>query len=342
MYRAVTERDASFDGAFYFGVRTTGVFCRPGCGAKSPRRDNVLFFADALAAVRQGFRPCRRCKPLEPTGSTPSWVRELFGLVERAPGRLSSSDLRAAGIHPVRAARWFKEHFGMTFHAYQRARRIGSALRPIQTGSDVSSVALASGFESESGFRAAFERLFGAAPTRVAPAVEPVRVHWIPTPLGPLLAAARSEGLCFLEFVDRRALASQIATLRRRVGALLIPGEHPHLERLRSELARYFEGRLRRFSVPVHAPGTAFQERVWSELQRIPHGETRSYLELARAVGDAKAVRAVAAANGRNRIAIVIPCHRVIGSDGQLVGYAGGVWRKQRLLELERGTGQHE
>lgn len=223
----------------------------------------------------------------------------------------------------------------MTFQAFQRARRASSGLQSIRAGAPVSQTALASGFDSESGFRAAFEQLFGAAPTRVASDVQPVLVQWIATPLGAMFVAARDEGISFLEFVDRRALAPQIKALRRNVGTALVPGEHRHVTRLRAELARYFAGELREFTTPIHAPGTTFQERVWSQLRRIPFGETRSYAELARAIGSPNSVRAVASANGRNRIAILIPCHRVIGSDGRLVGYAGSVWRKQRLLELE-------
>jgi AraC family transcriptional regulator of adaptative response/methylated-DNA-[protein]-cysteine methyltransferase len=337
MYQALCERDTSFDGAFFAGVRTTGIFCRPGCGAKKPRRENVTYFADAAAALRDGFRPCRRCRPLELSGTTPPWVHRLIDLAARSERRVTSGDLRTAGIHPARAARWFQEHFGMTFQAFQRVRRVASALQPIRNGRAVSRAALETGFESESGFRAAFERLFDAAPTRLEPGAQLVHVDWLPTPLGPMLAAACDRGVCFLEFVDRRALAAQIAVLRRRVGAAIVPGAHTHLAALRRELERYFARDLRVFTTPIHAPGTEFQERVWRELRRIPHGETRSYQDVARSLGRASAVRAVAAANGRNRIAIVIPCHRVVGSDGALVGYAGGVWRKGRLLALERG-----
>lgn len=340
LYRAFSERDESFDGTFLAGVRTTGVFCRPGCGARTPRPENVQFFRDAAAALRAGFRPCLRCRPLEPAGATPAWVRPALGLVERRlrehSGRVQDSELRAAGIEPARAARWFKEHFGMTFQQFQRARRVGTAARELARGVPVAHAAQASGFESESGFRAAFHELFGAAPTRLPSGSAPLAVHWVPTPLGALFAAARDEGVCFLEFVDRRALAAQVNALRRRVPGPLVPGDHPHLAQLRAELTRYFAGQLREFETPVHAPGSAFEERVWAELRRIPYGETRSYAELARALGRPSAVRAVAAANGRNRVAILIPCHRVIGADGTLVGYAGGVGRKERLLELEQ------
>ncbi|HEX2221322.1 MAG TPA: methylated-DNA--[protein]-cysteine S-methyltransferase [Candidatus Limnocylindria bacterium] len=156
------------------------------------------------------------------------------------------------------------------------------------------------------------------------------------TPLGPVLAAASDAGVCLLEFTDRRMLPAQVAAVRRRIGSIR-HGDHPHLDRLAAELDAYFSGALRRFSVPIDAPGSAFQERVWAALRGIPYGETVSYAELARRVGERRASRAVGRANGSNRVAIVVPCHRVINADGRLGGYGGGLGRKKRLLELEGG-----
>lgn len=333
--RAVAARDSRCDGEFVFAVRTTGVFCRPGCGARTPRPENVEFFDGPEQAIRAGFRPCKRCEPLGLRGATPQWIEPLFELLERAPQRVTSRDLEAAGVHPVRAARWFKEHFGMTFHGYQRALRIGASISALRDGADVSSSSAKGGFDSESGFRDAFRKLLGDAPTRLASSVRVVRVRRVPTPLGDMLAAACDDGLCLLEFIDRDSLPRQLDALRKRVSPAIAAGEHELLERVAAELEGYFAGELREFSTPVFAPGTPFQERVWSELRRIPWGETRSYAELARAVGRPSAVRAVASANARNRLAIVVPCHRVIASNGDLAGYAGQVWRKQRLLRLE-------
>ena len=157
----------------------------------------------------------------------------------------------------------------------------------------------------------------------------------IDSPIGPLLAGARDDGVCLLEFTAPERLGPQLDALRRSLGGVLQDGDHAHLRQLRSELAEYFAGRLRDFSVPLVAPGTPFQERVWSELRRIPYGETRSYEDLARIVSTASAQRAVGRANGSNRIAIVIPCHRVVNKDGGLGGYGGGLWRKEVLLRLE-------
>ena len=196
-----------------------------------------------------------------------------------------------------------------------------------------------SGYLSHNGFRDAFVRTFGATPGEEE-GIDSVTLGWIESALGPLLAGADDRGVCLLEFSDRRVLEAQLANLRRRLGRPLAPGENALLARLRSELAEYFAGRRRAFELPLHAPGTPFQERVWSELLLIPYGEVRSYEEIARRIGAPKAVRAVGRANGMNRIAIVIPCHRVVGKDGSPVGYGGGVRRKEWLLNLERGAPQ--
>jgi len=156
------------------------------------------------------------------------------------------------------------------------------------------------------------------------------------SPLGPLVAGATDAGICLLEYTDRRMLEAQLASVRRVFAAPVVPGMNAHLERLQEEVTSYFDGSLRRFSVPLTYPGTPFQVRVWDELLRIPYGETRSYEAMAAALGQPRAVRAVGRTNGLNRISIVIPCHRVVNKDGQLCGYGGGLWRKQHLLDLER------
>jgi len=205
--------------------------------------------------------------------------------------------------------------------------------RPVAGGGDPRYREWMSGLEPDSGFAEVFARVFGPP---AAPRAGRIVVTWIESPLGPLVAGARGEGICLLEYTDRRKLETQVDTLQRRFDAEAVPGESPHFAQLRAELAGYFAGRLRQFSVPLVAPGTPFQERVWAELLRIPYGETRSYEELARIAGAPGAQRAVGHANGLNRIAIVIPCHRVVNKNGKLGGYGGLLWRKQALLDLER------
>jgi AraC family transcriptional regulator of adaptative response/methylated-DNA-[protein]-cysteine methyltransferase len=336
MQRAVAGRDASYDGIFFLGVRTTGIFCRPSCPAKKPRPQNVEYFGSACEALLAGYRPCKRCRPMDTNGQSPRWVQQLLTMVERDPAeRLTDADLRAAAIDPARARRYFRSHYGMTFQAYHRARRMGLALAQIRRGSDLSDVALAHGFESNSGFRDAFERIFGQPPGKSRAARVAVSTR-IESPIGPLVAAATPDGVCLLEFADRRALERQLATLRKRLSCAIVPGRNEHLDVLNEELGKYFEAALTRFTVPLVTAGTPFQEDVWRRLVQIPYGQTLSYSALAREVGRPGAQRAVGRANGDNRLAIVIPCHRVVQADGQLRGYGGGLWRKQFLLDLER------
>jgi AraC family transcriptional regulator of adaptative response/methylated-DNA-[protein]-cysteine methyltransferase len=339
MYQAIAARDASWDGVFFTGVRTTGIFCRPSCRAKTPKRANVTFFPGVKEALEAGYRACRRCHPLDALGAHPAWVDRLLRSVDVTDGaRLRDAELRDAGIEPARARRYFQENFGMTFQAYSRARRLGGALSQLRLGIELDDAADEAGFESLSGFRDAFARVFGA-PAGQADRADAIFLGWVETPMGPMVAGARRDSLCLLEFTNRRMMETQIATLRRRFSAAFIPEETDTLKRLRDELACYFEGRLRSFETPIDAPGTPFEERVWAELRAIPYGETRSYEELAKSVGSPSAVRAVGSANGRNRIAIVIPCHRVVNKSGALGGYGGGQWRKEMLLRLEQGDG---
>jgi AraC family transcriptional regulator of adaptative response/methylated-DNA-[protein]-cysteine methyltransferase len=339
MLRAFGRRDASYDGIFFTGVRTTSIFCRPSCPARRPLPRNVDFFSTARDALVAGFRPCQRCRPLETDGRPPEWVERLLTEVDADPGRrLTARELAGLGVEPARARRWFQRQWGMTFHAYARARRLGSALGAIREGATLDDAALDHGFESLSGFRDAFGRTFKRPPGRGRQA-DCITLGWIRTPLGPMVAGATREGVCLLEFTDRRMLEAQLRTLARRVGLPAVPGKSPHLDRLRTAVDEYFSGRRPAFDLPLVAPGTPFQIRVWNELRRIPVGATRSYGEIARRIGHPTAVRAVARANGANRIALLIPCHRVVEMGGGLGGYGGGLWRKQRLIELERAAG---
>jgi AraC family transcriptional regulator of adaptative response/methylated-DNA-[protein]-cysteine methyltransferase len=336
MYGALATRDAGYEGVFFAAVRTTGVFCRPTCTARKPNRDNVEFYGSARDALLAGYRPCKRCYPLEPNGKTPSWLRPLLVEVERDPARRwKDADLRNMSLDPGRVRRWFHNNHGMTFHAYQRARRLGLALGQISHGDALTNAAYDHGFESLSGFRDAFERLFGEVPGRARDS-SLVMMTRLLTPLGPMVAGATAEGVCLLEFADRPMLETQVKRLRNRLGCVYAPGSNEHIEQLDDELGRYFAGALRDFKVPLVVPGTDFQRAAWDYLRQIPYGETRTYHEEARAIGNPGARRAVGRANGDNRLAIIIPCHRVVRADGHLSGYGGGLWRKRCLLELEQ------
>jgi AraC family transcriptional regulator of adaptative response/methylated-DNA-[protein]-cysteine methyltransferase len=335
MERAYLTSDASYDGLFFLGVRTTGIFCRPSCHARKPKPENVEFFASPKEAVFAGFRPCLKCKPVA-GDEAPSWVGRLLAKLEAAPAaRIADRDLRDMELDPDRVRRYFAARYGLTFQAYCRARRLAGAFEQLRQGDSVDDAVFDAGYASHSGFRLAFGKAFQRTPGRSATG-DVVRLAWIDTPIGPMIAGATDRGVCLLEFTDRRMLEHQVATLTKRFGTALAPGRHPHLTQLTGELGEYFAGTRRMFDVPVHAPGSPFEERVWAALLRIPFGETRSYADIARAVGSPKGVRAVGRANGLNRIAIVIPCHRVVNKSGELGGYGGGLWRKRRLLHLER------
>lgn len=223
----------------------------------------------------------------------------------------------------------------MTFHAYQRARRLGAAMRDVRGGLPLATAPYRNGYQSDSGFRDSFTKLFGAPPSR-AGGIECLSAHWIDSPLGSLLMVAGDQGVCLLEFVDRRGLEKELEDIRRRLSAVIVPGANPHITQLSSELAAYFAGRLKTFQAPIDMRGTPFQTAVWLALRKMPYGQTTSYSALARKIGRPEAHRAVGRANGQNRIAIVVPCHRVVRENGELSGYGGGVWRKQWLLDHER------
>ena len=336
MEQAFLRSDGTYDGIFFTGVRTTGIFCRPSCTARKPRVENVEFFATAGEAMYAGYRACLRCRPVEAGQPHPDWVRRLIEAAETRDGeRITDQDIRNMGIDPVRARRYFLRTFGMTFQAFCRGRRLAGAFDRIREGADLDDAGFDSGFESHSGFREAFARVFGKPPGGVRED-DCIRMAWMDTPLGPMVAGATCEGICLLEFTDRRMLEAQFETVRRRFNRPAVPAENEHLRQLRTELGEYFAAARRVFTVPLIYPGTEFEQRVWAELLRIPYGQTRSYEELAAALGNAAAQRAVGRANGMNRIAIVIPCHRVINKSGELGGYGGGLWRKRVLLDLER------
>ena len=338
MHKAVVERDVSFEGVFFLGVKTTGIFCRPGCRARMPKPENIEFFPSAKEALIDGYRACKKCHPLEMSGAIPDWLKPVLAEIEENPDiALKDSDLRQRQIDPVRVRRWFKKHHDMTFQAYLRARRVNQAFGQIRQNGSVTHAAFDSGYRSLSGFASAFQEVAGFSPSS-SKKRKIVALSRILTPLGPMFAGASEEGICLLEFNDRRLFDVQIKVLSKHVDAEFVPGEHRHFAVLERQLQEYFSGERQKFTVPLFVPGTPFQQQVWQGLQDIPYGETRSYQGQAEAIGNPKAIRAVARVNGENRIGILIPCHRVIGKDGKLVGYGGGLWRKKYLLNLERSS----
>ncbi len=341
LYQALQRRDPELDGVVYVAVKTTGIFCRPVCPARTPHAHNIIFMGSASEAMEAGFRPCKRCRPTDHPDAPGVLIDRLLQLVEADPSRRwSEEDLRDMGIEPATARRHFQRRFDMSFSQYARARRLGHAHATIRKGDPVIDAQLDAGFDSSSGFREAFARQFGEAPNKARKA-QAFAMDWIDSPLGPMLAIADDTHLHMLEFVERKKLEGHVEKYRAAFNATVLPGETPALNLIRREIRDYFAGKTLDFKSKIAGAGTDFQKIVWDELRRIPPGETRSYGELATRIGRPTAMRAVANANRLNRCAIILPCHRVIGADGTLTGYAGGLWRKQWLLDHERRhTGQ--
>jgi AraC family transcriptional regulator of adaptative response/methylated-DNA-[protein]-cysteine methyltransferase len=336
MYQASYEKNSDFEGVFWMAVKTTGIFCRPTCTARKPKPENVEFFDNTKDAIQKGYRPCKVCKPLVNPDETPLDIRKLLIELSENPGlKLKDVDLVERGLQPITVKRWFLKHHGMTFHAFQRMFKINSAFKKLQQGENVLDVALDNGYESLSGFNDSFKNVFGVSPknSKMEKIVDLKRIE---TPLGTMIACANENGICMLEFSDRKALPTELKEISKHFDANIVQGENPHFKTLEKELEEYFEGKLKDFTVPLAPVGTDFQKKVWEILRTIPYGTTRTYQQQADILGNPKAVRAVANANGLNKISIIIPCHRVIGSNGTLTGYGGGIWRKQKLLELEK------
>ncbi|QNM98407.1 bifunctional transcriptional activator/DNA repair enzyme AdaA [Chitinimonas koreensis] len=333
-YRALIDRAADHVGIFFVGVRTTGVFCIATCRARKPKRENVDFYTDFKSALDAGFRPCKICRPTENAHSAPPEIEQAIAWVRSEPKtRIADWQLRQRGISPERVRRWFQRHYGITFQAFQRMLRVNVALQELKGGRKATEVALDSGYDSLSGFGYTYKKLTGTAPTDAA---RTIVIHRFTTPLGPMFVCATDQGVCLLEFVDRRMLETEFKDLQRLLKARIVAGENAHTRQAEKEIGEYFAGTRRDFELSLDTPGSDFQRAAWQCLQTVSYGGTASYQEQAIKLGRPEAARAVASANGANRIAIVVPCHRVLGKDGALTGYGGGLARKRWLLEHER------
>ena len=267
MYQALVDRNAEYEGVFYVGVKTTGVFCRPTCSARKPKLTNVEFFPSARDALAGGFRPCKRCRPLHAVGASPEWLGALIERIEQEPNRRwRDRDLAVLRLDPKRVRRWFKANHGMTFQAYSRARRLGLALQQLHRQEKSSTMAAFDhGFESLSGFRDAFQQWFGHAPSDSNSTEGAITVDRLLSPLGPMVAAATERGVCLLEFADRRMLETQIQRIRQRFRQPFVLGTHRWLTQLQSELNQYFAGNSAEFQVPLDQRGTEFQNAYGSD-----------------------------------------------------------------------------
>lgn len=335
-YKALLERKQSYVGIFFVGVKTTSVFCIATCRARKPKLENVAFYTTFKEALDNGYRPCKICKPTEHANQAPEQVTKAIQLVKENPKeKITDFQLRQHNISPEAVRRWFNKNYDMTFQAYQRMYRINNAFLELKNGKNTTHTAFNSSYESLSGFGYTFKKLIGKSPQN---SLEKniILISRMTTPLGPMFICATDNGVCLLEFVDRRMLETEFKDLQRLLTANILMGENDHINQAKKEIAEYFDGKRERFEVQLETPGTDFQNEVWKSLQTIKYGTTATYQQQAIKINNPKAVRAVASANGFNRISIIIPCHRVIGKNGKLTGYGGGIERKRWLINHER------
>ncbi|WJY24670.1 methylated-DNA--[protein]-cysteine S-methyltransferase [Alteriqipengyuania flavescens] len=331
-WNAVQRRDRTFDGRFVTGVLTTGIYCRPSCAARHPARKNVRFFASGDEAKASGLRACKRCLP-DDVARDEAAVLAAVDAIKRSAGRHTLGDLAAlTGYSPTHFQRVFTRATGLSPAAYARALREERARKELSGAETVGEAIYDAGFEAPSRFYAAMEGRMGMTPSDWRGGGKGRTVHWsvIDTSLGAMLVAATDRGVCCLSFGEGEP------ELRDRFpNATLVPaGEN--FRDLFEEVVAAVETPGSAGNIPLDVKGTVFQQRVWQALREIPAGETRSYGELAAALGNPKASRAVGGANGANNIAVLIPCHRVIAADGGLGGYAYGTKIKRELLEREK------
>lgn len=335
LYEALCARDETYEGRAWVGVTSTGIFCRMTCPARNPKPANCRFFESVAGCLEAGFRPCKRCKPLANGMQADPVVAQLIGALEGDPGRRwSEGDVAALGFDPSTVRRLFKRHYGVTFLDMARLARVRHGAKAIESGERVIDAQLEAGFESGSGFRAAFARVLGISPSGFT-GDELVKADWFDTPLGAMIAVADARHLLVLEFFERKALSSELRAVQKAARGSIGVGRLAPIDQIEAEMKAYFAGQNTGFHTPLAPVGTPFRRSVWQALRQIPLATTCSYGDVASAIGRPTATRAVAQANGANPISIVVPCHRVIGADGSLTGYGGGLWRKRWLIEHE-------
>lgn len=338
-WEAVMRRDSRADGAFYYSVRTTGVYCRPSCSARQPRRENVRFHDSCAQAQQAGFRPCKRCKPNEPslTERQAAVVVAACRMIEAAEAMPRLADLaEATGMSRYHFHRIFKAHTGVTPKGYADALRIQRVQEEMQTSPTVIEAIYNAGFNSAGRFYERSTEWLGMTPTnfRKGGCGTAIRFAVGECSLGMILVAATDRGICSIMLGDDPEKLVQ--DLQDRFSkSTLVAGDHD-FDLLVAKVIEFVEAPTLGLDLPLDVRGTAFQQRVWQALRSIPPGSTATYTEIARLIGHPNAARAVAQACAANQIAVAIPCHRVVRTDGDRSGYRWGVWRKKKLLEQER------
>lgn len=342
LWRAVRTRDARFNGAFVFAVRTTGIFCKPSCSAKAAKRENVVFFDAAWAARDAGFRPCLRCRPESSKHVDPQVDLVLKACEILGADREMSIDAIAAKLKfsTSHFQRTFKEITGISPKKYVEAKKMERFKNELRSGSDVTTAMYEAGYGSSRGLYEKAAGSLGMTPATYKKGGKGMKIDFViaACELGTLLVARAERGICSVTLgespsVLETGLRAEFPNAEIEENA----GGDVELVRAVEAILDYMSGRQRRLVLPLDLQATAFQLQVWDFLQKIPYGETRSYTEVAEALGDRKKVRAVARACASNKVAMVIPCHRVVSANGDLAGYRWGIERKQKLLDTERG-----
>lgn len=345
-WRLVLAHDRSADGAFVYGVRSTGIYCRPSCPSRRPKRDQVVFFALPEAAERQGFRECRRCKPRR-TGMRDPRIETVARVCRDIEARLKSDSVgdsrmtlsalsASTGMSSHQLERTFRGIMGITPRQYADERRIRHLKSSLKKGDDVTTALYEAGFGSSSRLYERAPVQMGMTPATYRRGGEGMSIHYTiaDSPLGRLLVAATQRGISavYLGGSDRELEAA----LKEEYPRANIERGKVELSSWVSQILNHLRGRQPHLDLPTDIQATAFQRRVWEELRRIPYGTTKTYSQVARAIGQPNAVRAVARACATNPVSVVVPCHRVVREDGKLAGYRWGIDRKRRLLEREK------
>jgi AraC family transcriptional regulator of adaptative response/methylated-DNA-[protein]-cysteine methyltransferase len=335
-WTAVTRRDAEADGSFVFSVRTTGVYCRPSCAARQPLRQNVRFHATCAEAERAGFRPCKRCRPNEPRERHAAAITEACRRIAEAEDMPSLDDLASgAALSRFHFHRVFKQHTGLTPREYRAAERGRRVREELPRATSVTAAIYDAGFNSSGRFYAASDALLGMTPTRFRAGGEGAHIRFAvgQCSLGAILVAATSKGICAIMLGDEAE--ALVTELQDRFPKATLVGGDTSFEDWVARVVGFVETPRIGFDLPLDLRGTLFQQRVWRALSEIPPGSTATYAEVAQRIGAPGAVRAVAHACAQNPVAVAIPCHRVVRTDGSLAGYRWGVERKRALLRRE-------
>jgi len=337
---AIENRDASADGTFVFGVRTTRIFCRPSCAARHAKPENVTFFAGCEAARTAGYRACKRCHPESSALDDVEWAKQVCALIDANVGDLITLDALGVQLHvsPGHLQKTFKRVMGITPRQYAEAKRRDVMKQALREGASVTQSIFEAGYNSTSGFYEGMNIGMTPRDYRAGGAGQTLRFTVISSILGCVLIAATERGVSAIRMGENAAALE--ADLRAEFPKAAIHYDKSGMESYANAVSDYLEGKKWSIHLPLDIQATAFQQQVWQALQTIPYGETRSYSGVAAEMGNPKATRAVAAACGANPVALVIPCHRVVGADGSLTGYHWGIERKKKLLAMEHDAAQ--